>query len=59
MLYYSRVKVGGNFRENDFLTPPLSYQFCTWILNVRHVAAALGPLACAIAAALGPETVLT
>jgi len=26
--------------------PPLSYQFCTWILIVRHVAAALGPLAC-------------
>ena len=39
----------GNFLENDFWTPPPSYQF-----NVRRVAAALGPLACP-----GPEIVLT
>jgi len=35
----------GYFLENDFWTPA-PYQFCTRILNVRHVAAALSPLAC-------------
>ena len=48
----------GNFLVYDFWTPrPPSYQFCTWILNVRHVAAALGPQP-VLAAALGPESVL-
>ena len=41
------VKDLGNFLESNFWTPPPPppppyYQFCTWILNVRHVAAALG-----------------
>jgi len=27
MLYYSRVKVGGNFLENDFWTPPPPINF--------------------------------
>ena len=42
-------KTVGNFLENDFWS-------C--ILTLRHVAAALGPLA-VLAAALGPESVLT
>ena len=33
-------------RERFLDPPPAPYQFCTRILNVRHVAAALGPLAC-------------
>ena len=58
MLYYSSVKVGGNFLENDFWTPPL-LSILYMILNVRLVAAALGPLACSKATALGPESVIT
>ena len=39
----------GNFLENDFWSPPPSYQFCTFCI-IGHVAAAPSPLA----AALGP-----
>ena len=32
----------GNFLENDFLTPPLAYQFCTFC-KIDNVAAAPTP----------------
>ena len=59
MLYYSSVKVGGNFLENDFWNPPPLLSILYMILNVRLVAAALGPLACSKATAIGPESVIT
>ena len=52
IIEFNIVGCSGNFLESDFWTnapppgPPPSYQFCTWILNVRHVAAELGPLVC-------------
>ena len=30
-------------QEETNLGRPPSYYYCTWVLNVRHVAAALGP----------------
>ena len=45
--------VSWSFPREQFLDSPHrpsgplpSYQFCTWIFNVRYVATALGPLAC-------------
>ena len=47
------------FGKNGFVTPPLLLSILYMILNVRLVAAALGPLACSKATALGPESVIT
>ena len=41
-----------------FLGAP-SHKFCTWILNVSHVAAALGPKPCPSRSARPMESVLT